>query len=135
MEKHTYYQTLKMDPIWSFSVQKLTFVKKNYKCQKKKIPVCIYYRTGKYFYLYLFSYKLSYTFFSFILNFSVRTKSWKNHLKKMLTNDSLVFLFSAALTSQNSPELHFRFMNSFIQPSSVESLSKSLKMISPYCDI
>ena len=32
------------------------------------------------------------------------------------------FFFSAAPTVQNSPELHFRFMNSFIQPSRVESL-------------
>ena len=27
------------------------------------------------------------------------------------------FFFSAAPTVQNSPELHFRFINSFIQPS------------------
>ena len=31
-------------------------------------------------------------------------------------------LFSAALTAQNSPELHFLFINSFIQPSLVGSL-------------
>ena len=30
--------------------------------------------------------------------------------------------FSAAPTAQNSPELHLRFMNSFIQPSLVGSL-------------
>ena len=30
--------------------------------------------------------------------------------------------FSAAPTAQNSPELHFRFINSFIQPSLVGSL-------------
>jgi hypothetical protein len=30
--------------------------------------------------------------------------------------------FSAAPTAQNSPELDFRFINSFIQPSRVESL-------------
>ena len=30
--------------------------------------------------------------------------------------------FSAALTAQNSPELHFHFINSFIQPSLVGSL-------------
>ena len=30
--------------------------------------------------------------------------------------------FSAAPTAQNSPELHFRFINSFIQPYLVESL-------------
>jgi hypothetical protein len=32
------------------------------------------------------------------------------------------FFFSAALIAQNSPELHFRFINSFIQPSLVGSL-------------
>ena len=32
------------------------------------------------------------------------------------------FFFSAALTAQNSPELHFRFIDSFIQPSLVGSL-------------
>ena len=32
------------------------------------------------------------------------------------------FFFSGAPTAQNSPELHFRFMNSFIQPSLVRSL-------------
>ena len=31
---------------------------------------------------------------------------------------------SAAPTAQNSPELNFRFINSFIQPSRVESLTK-----------
>ena len=34
--------------------------------------------------------------------------------------------FSAAPTAQNSPELHFRFINSFIQPSLVGSLMKKL---------
>ena len=32
------------------------------------------------------------------------------------------FFFSAAPTAQNSPEIHFRFINSFIQPSLVGSL-------------
>ena len=32
------------------------------------------------------------------------------------------FFFSAAPTAQTSPEFHFRFINSFIQPSCVESL-------------
>ena len=31
------------------------------------------------------------------------------------------FFFSAASTAQNSPELHFHFINSFIQPSLVGS--------------
>ena len=34
----------------------------------------------------------------------------------------LGFFFSAAPTAQNSPELHFGFINSFIQPSLVGSL-------------
>ena len=33
------------------------------------------------------------------------------------------FSFSAAPTAQNSPELNFRFLNSFIQPSRVGSLA------------
>ena len=33
------------------------------------------------------------------------------------------FFISAAPAAQNSPELHFRFINSFIQPSLVGSLS------------
>jgi hypothetical protein len=32
------------------------------------------------------------------------------------------FFFSAASTAQKSPELHFRFINYFIQPSLVGSL-------------
>ena len=32
--------------------------------------------------------------------------------------------FSAAPTAQNSPELHFRFINYFIQPSRVGSLAQ-----------
>ena len=47
------------------------------------------------------------------------TKSWKNHLKKLLTYGSWEVFFSAAPTAQNSPGLHFRFINSFIQPSHV----------------
>ena len=47
------------------------------------------------------------------------TKSWKNHLKKLLTYGSWELFFSAAPTAQNSSELHFRFLSSFIQPSRV----------------
>ena len=36
------------------------------------------------------------------------------------------FFFSAAPTAQNNPELHFHFINSFIQPSLVGSLVGSL---------
>ena len=35
------------------------------------------------------------------------------------------FFFSAAPTAQNSPELHFRFINYFIQPSRVGSLIRT----------
>ena len=38
------------------------------------------------------------------------------------------FFFSAAPTAQNSPELHFRFINSFIQPSLVGSLLANMNM-------
>ena len=42
------------------------------------------------------------------------TKSLKNHQKKLLTYGSWEVFFP---TAQNSPELHFRFINSFIHPS------------------
>ena len=35
------------------------------------------------------------------------------------------FFFTAAPTAQNSPELHFPFINSFIQPSLLESLQRN----------
>ena len=54
------------------------------------------------------------------------TKSWKNHPKKLHTYGSWEVFFSAALTAQKSPELHFRFINSFIQPSLVGSLCPPL---------
>ena len=37
--------------------------------------------------------------------------------------------FLAAQTAQNSPELHFRFINSFIQPSRVESLLSRKRVV------
>ena len=40
------------------------------------------------------------------------------------------FFFSAALTAQNSPELNFHFINSFIQPSLVESLIATVGRLS-----
>jgi hypothetical protein len=46
----------------------------------------------------------------------------KNHPKKLNTYGSWEFFFSAAPTAPNSPELHFRFINSFIQPFLVGSL-------------
>ena len=39
--------------------------------------------------------------------------------------------FSAAPTAQNSPELHFHFINSFIQWSLLVSLTKSFLVLSP----
>ena len=53
---------------------------------------------------------------------------WPQKLKKKNTSKNCVlmvvgsFFLSAAPTAQNSPELHFYFINSFIQPSRVESL-------------
>ena len=41
----------------------------------------------------------------------------------------MVVFFSAALTAQNSPDLHFYFINSFIQPSLVGSLLDFLTFI------
>ena len=49
-------------------------------------------------------------------------KDEKNTSKKLHTYGSREFLFSAAPTAQNSPELHFRFINSFIQSSLLRSL-------------
>ena len=49
--------------------------------------------------------------------------------EKLHTCGSWEFFFSAAPTAQNSPELHFRFMNSFIQPSRVESLCTTDKYV------
>ena len=51
------------------------------------------------------------------------TKNWKKHLKKLHTYGSWEFLFSAAPSARNSPELHFHFINSFIQPYLVGSLA------------
>ena len=51
------------------------------------------------------------------------TSQNKNHPKKLQTYGSWNFFFSAAPTAQNSPELHFHFINSFIQSSLLESLS------------
>ena len=44
----------------------------------------------------------------------------------MHTYGSWEFFFSAAPTAQNSPELHFRFINSFIQSSLLRSLAETL---------
>jgi hypothetical protein len=46
----------------------------------------------------------------------------KKHLKKLHTYGSWEVFFFAAPTAQNSPELHFRFINSFIQLSLLRSL-------------
>ena len=49
----------------------------------------------------------------------------KKHLKKLHTYDNWEVFFSAAPTAQNSPELHFRFINSFIQLSLLRSLIRT----------
>jgi hypothetical protein len=49
-------------------------------------------------------------------------KKFKKPPQKVACLWQLAFFFSAALTAQNSPELHFCFMNYFIQPSLVGSL-------------
>ena len=76
--------------------------------------------------------KINFTFF--LCNFSVRTlqcfqkkkflttKSWKNHAKKLHTYGSCEVFFLCSPTALNSPELHFRFINSFIQLSNVQLL-------------
>jgi hypothetical protein len=63
-----------------------------------------------------------YSIFKKVLNFFLPTKSWKNLPKKLHTYGSWEVFCSAAPTAQNSPELHFRFINSFIQPSLLGSL-------------
>ena len=50
------------------------------------------------------------------------SKSLKKHPKNLHTYGSWEVFFSAALTAQNSPELHFRFINYFIQSSLLRSL-------------
>ena len=51
------------------------------------------------------------------------TKSWKKPPQKVAYLYQLgEFFFSVAPTAPNSPELHFRFINSFIQSSLLRSL-------------
>ena len=52
------------------------------------------------------------------------TKNWKKHPKKLLTYGGWEFFSSAARDAPNSPELHFCFINSFIQPSLLGSLQR-----------
>ena len=47
-------------------------------------------------------------------------------LKKLHTYGSWEIFSSAALTAQNSPELYFCFINSFIQSSLLRSLAETL---------
>jgi hypothetical protein len=84
-----------------------------------------------------------YIFLSFILsNFSVQKQNffYKNLKKKICpqkvektTQKSCIlmavgnFFFSVAPPAQNSPELHFRFIIFFIQPSLLESLHITIK--------
>ena len=62
-------------------------------------------------------------FFRIFLKISFAHKKLKNHLKKLLTYGSWEVFFS--LCSPNRPKHHFRFINSFIQPSRVGSLLAS----------
>ena len=83
--------------------------------EKKNLPyVCNF--LGWFF--QLFKVKKSFRFFFFKnFRFFLPTKSWKNHPQKLHMYGSLEFFLSASLTAQNSPELHFCFINSFIQTS------------------
>ena len=69
------------------------------------------------------------TVFSIFFFFFLTTKSWKNHPKKLHTYGSWEVFFSAAPTAKNSPELHFRFINYFIQPSRVGFLAADLFLV------
>jgi hypothetical protein len=64
---------------------------------------------------------LQYFFFKFRFFFA-HQKLEKTPQKAAYLWQLGVVVFSAALTAQNSPELHFRFMNSVIQPSLVGSV-------------
>ena len=65
--------------------------------------------------------------FKFIfLNIFLTLKTLKHHPKKLHTYGSWEVFFSAAPTAKNSPELHFRFINYFIQSSLLRSLNPYL---------
>ena len=111
-------------------------------------PLCItdlfQNKSVAYFQLVITFYKLSYNFVSFVFcNFLVwvlkyflknEKKSGKNHPKKFHTYGSWEFFsLSAALTAPNSPELHFRYINYFIQPSLLESLFISTPLGVHFC--
>jgi hypothetical protein len=63
--------------------------------------------------------------FASLLSGGFTTMAVINPTEKKLANRTVCsweFFFSAAPTAQNSPELHFHFINSFFQPSLVGSL-------------
>ena len=62
-----------------------------------------------------------YIYKNFIKNFDHK-KLKKNHPKKLHTYGSWKVFFSPAPTAQKSADFHFRFVNSFIQPSLEGSL-------------
>ena len=64
-----------------------------------------------------------------ILNIFLGHKKFKKTPQKAAYLWQLGVFFSAAPTAQNSPELHFRFINSFIQPSRVESLLSRKRVV------
>ena len=63
------------------------------------------------------------------LIFFAHKKLKKKHLKKLHNYSVWEFFFSTAPTAQNSPELHFCFINSFIQSSLVGSLRQVVLML------
>ena len=93
--------------------------KKRLKNKNKNFP------KKKLFFFYLFSMQLfsaDATMFSKFCLFFFDHKKLKNPPQKVAHNRPRPFFFSAAPTAQNSPELHFRFINSSIQSSLLRSL-------------
>ena len=74
------------------------------------------------FILYNFLVRMLKCFEKNLKSFFFAHQKLKKPLKKLHTYGSWEFFFSAAPTAQNSPELHFSFINSFIQSSLLRSL-------------
>ena len=68
----------------------------------------------------------------------LKKKFYPQKVKKKNTSKSCIlmavgsFFFSAAMTAKNSPELHFRLVNSFIQPSNEGSLHTDILGVEKY---
>ena len=90
--------------------------------------------------LSVFFLRFFYVLLSLILcNFLVRMlKYFFLNLKMCFCPQKVAYLwqlgvfFSAAPTAQNSPELHARFINSFVQPSLVGSVMVTLNTANPF---